>query len=150
MSADMATSAGLEMCFLAAATAPGQVRAHLRFRLTEWGLLRIAEDVYLIATELITNAVEATPDDVLWVSFTLERQSVLFGVWDCSDEEPVSRRVPELSQADITPDAEALSAGHDDGTGRWGLPIVEALSSECGVRRTADPRGKWIWARISL
>jgi hypothetical protein len=106
--------------------------------------------VYLIATELITNAVEATPDDVLWVSFTLERQSVLFGVWDCSDEEPVSRRVPELSQADITPDAEALSAGHDDGTGRWGLPIVEALSSECGVRRTADPRGKWIWARISL
>nr|BFE29682.1 hypothetical protein GCM10010200_019330 [Actinomadura rugatobispora] len=142
MSADTVTPAGLEVRFLAAATAPGQVRTHLRFRLTEWGLLHVADDVYLIATELITNALEATPDGEIRVSFARERHSLLLGVWDRSDRSPVSRRVP-VSQADVAPDPEALTVGHDDGTGGWGLPIVEALSSECGVRRT-DPRGKWV------
>ncbi|XVQ08473.1 ATP-binding protein [Spirillospora sp. CA-255316] len=149
MSADTETSAALEMAFLAAATAPGQVRTHVRFRLTEWDLLRIADDLDLIATELVTNAVEATPDGEIRVRFTREVRSVWFGVWDSSAARPVSRPVRELALADIAPDALALLPGHEDGTGGWGLPMVEALSSECGVRWT-DPCGKWVWSRVAL
>jgi hypothetical protein len=51
--------------------------------------------------------------------------------------------------ADVTPDPSALDPGHDDGTGGWGLPIVEALSTRCGVRTTV-PHGKWVWSRVLL
>jgi hypothetical protein len=53
-----------------------------------------------------------------------------------ADELPVSRGLVELSVEDIAPDPDTLDPGHDDGTGGWGLPIVEALASECGVQRT--------------
>jgi hypothetical protein len=49
---------------------------------------------------------------------------------------------------DVSPDAAALDAGHDDGTGGWGLPIVETLSLRCGVERTR-PHGKWVWSLIA-
>lgn len=149
MSAKAVTADDLDITFVGALTAPGQVRTLVEFRLTEWGLLNIAHDVYLVAGELVANAVQSMPEGRIRVRFTRETNGVLLGVWDSSDEMPVSKSVVELSLADITPDAEALDAGHDDGTGGWGLPIVEALSSRCGVSRT-PPRGKWVWARISL
>jgi hypothetical protein len=60
---------------------------------------------------------------------------------------PVSKPLVELSPDDVTADPQALNPGHDDGTGSWGLPIVVALSYQCGVKAT-PPQGKWVWSRI--
>jgi hypothetical protein len=128
MSTETALSTGLDMTFLAAWTAPGQVRTHIEFRLSEWRLLGIAEDVHLIAGELVANAVEETPDGEIRVQFTREPNAVLLAVWDSSDDMPVSGPVVELSLLDIEPDPHALEPGHDDGTGGWGL---------CATRRSA-------------
>ncbi|GAA2434432.1 hypothetical protein GCM10010191_56070 [Actinomadura vinacea] len=149
MNAETVAQEGLDMTFVAAATAPAQVRTHLKFRLSDWGLLRAAEDVCVIAGELITNAVESTPDREIRVRFTRERCGVVLAVWGSSDDLPVSRPLAELSLTDITPDPEALDPGHDDGTGGWGLPIIEALSAQCGVRKT-HPHGKWVWSLVSF
>ncbi|MFV2178150.1 ATP-binding protein [Actinomadura sp. LOL_016] len=136
------------MSCVATSTIPGQVRTLVSFRLTEWGLLAIADDVQLVASELITNALRCTPDREMRVRLTREPGSVLLGVWDSSDEMPVARRTPEPFLDAFAPDPCALDAGYDAGTCGRGLPIVEALSSRCGVDRTR-PHGKWVWSRIS-
>lgn len=119
------------------------------FRLTRWGMPHIAHDAYLIAGELIANAVKCTPDKEIRVRFAREPRGVLLGVWDSGDAMPVARPVVELTLDDVRPDPHALDRGHDDGTGGWGLPIVQALASECGVKPT-EPHGKWVWARIRV
>ncbi|GAA2150991.1 hypothetical protein GCM10009727_55700 [Actinomadura napierensis] len=131
-----------------AATVPGQVRTLLGFRLTEWGLPSGAPDVFLIADELVTNAMRSTPSAEIRVHFTRERGGVLLRVWDASDAMPVVKPVVELTLDDVRPDAQALDPGHDDGTGGWGLPIVRALSARCGVDRT-EPSGKWVWSFVA-
>ena len=88
----------------------------------------------LIAAEPITNAVKPTPDREIHVRFTRERNSVLFAVRDGSDERPVSKRPSRDASVDVSADPLASSPGHDDGTGGWGLPIVEAPSAHCGFR----------------
>ncbi|WP_433326326.1 ATP-binding protein [Spirillospora sp. CA-294931] len=138
----------LDMTCLAARTAPAQVRTLLGFRLAEWGLDRIAHDVCLIASELIANAVDVTPEGQIRIRFTREPGAVMLSVWDSSDLRPIARPVEEWSLDDITPDPEALDEGHDDQTGGWGLPIVQALSSECGLQPT-QPGGKWVWASLA-
>ncbi|WP_285699204.1 ATP-binding protein [Actinomadura sp. NBRC 104412] len=134
------------MACLAGWTAPGRVRAVIGFRLGEWGLAAIAGDVCLVASELVTNAVEAAPDGRIQVRLTREPEAVFLGVWDSVDVLPVARRVFEPCR--VTADSQALDPGHDDGLGGWGLPIVRALSAQCGVERTR-PCGKWVWSRIS-
>jgi hypothetical protein len=79
MNPETIISGELDMACLAAWTAPGQVRTLVEFRLTEWGLARITDDVCLIATELVTNAVESTPDGEIRVRLTRERNAVLLG-----------------------------------------------------------------------
>lgn len=133
---------------LAAPTVVGQVRTLVELRAAPWGFRSRASDVYLIASELITNAVRHTPDERVRVRFTRERGGVLLAVWDASDTMPLLRPVLELSPEDIEPDAEALDPGHDDGTGGWGLPLVAALSERYGTEHTA-PHGKWVWALIA-
>ncbi|MER6817862.1 ATP-binding protein [Spirillospora sp. NPDC000708] len=148
MSADVMTGPGLlDHSFLAAPTAVGEVRMLLGLRLASCGLAARESDVFLIAAELVTNAVEATPDGRVRVQFWREAAGLVLRVWDGSDEQPTARPVAALTLADIAPDAEALDAGHDDGAGGWGLPIVEALSLRCGVKPTA-PHGKWVWSLI--
>ncbi|QFG24625.1 ATP-binding protein [Actinomadura sp. WMMB 499] len=144
-----ATETCLDMTFLAAGTAAGQVRTLVKFRLADWGLAGIADDMCLIVGELVANAVKSTPDGEISVRLTREPRGVLFGVWDSSDDLPVANPPPDLSLDDITPDPEALDPGHDEGTCGRGLPIVQALSSQCGVDRT-DPHGKWVWSRITV
>ncbi|MEU5987460.1 ATP-binding protein [Spirillospora sp. NPDC047418] len=140
----------LDMTCLASRTAPGQVRTLVEYRLASWGLARLCDDVQLIASELVTNAVEHTPDDAeVRVMFTREPGSVLLAVWDSSGALPVRKRALGAVAGDSTPDAESLEPGYDDGTGGRGLPIVEALAEKCGVTET-EPRGKWVWARVSL
>lgn len=147
MNAETMLSGELDMTCLAAWTAPGQVRAHIELRLTEWRLSGLAQDLHLIAGELVANAVEAAPDGEIRIRFTKEPNALLLGVWDSSNDMPVSKPIVELSLLDIEADPNALEPDHDDGTGGWGLPIVQALSSECGVTPT-PPQGKWVWARV--
>ncbi|MBT2206769.1 ATP-binding protein [Actinomadura sp. NEAU-AAG7] len=134
------------MTCLAAPTGPGLERTLIGFRLDEWGLSGIAGDVVLIAGELVANAVAAAPSKEIRVWVSREPHSVVLRVWDSSECMPIARPVKELGLDDIVPDARALERGRDGG---WGLPIVVALSSECGVRRT-PPSGKWVWARYTF
>ncbi|WP_067807598.1 ATP-binding protein [Actinomadura formosensis] len=149
MGIEVKESDGLDVTCLAARTAPGQVRTLVGLRLAGWGLSGLTDDVSLIASELVTNAVRHTPDGEIRVTFTREPRAVLLAVWDCSDARPVRKRGRGRVPGDVSPDAEALNPGHDDGTGGRGLPIVEALSLECGVTPT-EPRGKWVWSRVGV
>ncbi|MDL4819731.1 ATP-binding protein [Actinomadura opuntiae] len=110
--------------------------------------LRAAGDVHLIAGELVANAIQSTPDREIRVRFTREARAVRLAVWDASEAMPVARPVVELTLDDIAPDPCALDAGYDDGTGGWGLPIVQALATRCGVERTRP--GKWVWAEVAF
>ncbi|MFB4300335.1 ATP-binding protein [Actinomadura sp. NTSP31] len=135
----------LDETVLAAPAAVGVVRASLRAQLACWGLSCRAGDVDLIAGELLANAARYAPYREMRVTFSLGPDGMRLSVWDSSDALPV---VKPLGPVDVSADAAALDAGHDDGTGGWGLPIVEALSLRCGVERTR-PRGKWVWALIA-
>lgn len=139
----------LDMTCLAAWTVAGQVRMSVECRLAVWGLSHLASDVALVAGELVANAVRSTPEREIRVRFAREDGAVLLGVWDGGEAMPVVAPVKELALEDVVPDPQALDEGDDDGTGGWGLPIVQALSAECGVRRTA-PAGKWVWARLNV
>lgn len=127
----ISTASAFDTEFLAARTAPGQVRTLVELRLASWGLAGLRDDVTLIASELVTNAIEHGPSDQrIRVRFTREAHGVLLEVWDFSDAMPVRKQ-----------DAE--------GIGGRGLPIVETLASECGVHPT-KPHGKWVWARCRM
>ncbi|MBC6467053.1 ATP-binding protein [Actinomadura alba] len=120
------------------------MRRRVEYRLTAWRLPCIAYDTCLIATELIVNACEATPGGEIRIRFSREPAAVLLSVWDASDRMPAVRPVRELTPADLD-----LSPEHFDDNGGWGLPLVQALATECGVHRTT-PTGKWVWARLAV
>jgi anti-sigma regulatory factor (Ser/Thr protein kinase) len=95
--------------------------------LWEWGLAAVSDDVQLLVSELVTNAVKASPAGAavrLWV--TSDRRRIVVMVWDASPE------LPAMSY----PDDEAP-------TGR-GLMIVDALANDWGAY-PADA-GKVVWA----
>uniref|UniRef100_UPI003F493C51 ATP-binding protein n=1 Tax=Actinomadura sp. CA-154981 TaxID=3240037 RepID=UPI003F493C51 len=118
----------LTLEFLAALTAAGQVRTLVGLRLEAWGLARWSEDLCVITSELVTNAVVHGPEDgTVRVRFSREPDGVLLAVWDSSDALPVRREGPE-------------------GLSGRGLVLVEALASEFGAN-TTKPHGKWVWAR---
>ncbi|RSN64213.1 MULTISPECIES: sensor histidine kinase [Actinomadura] len=75
----LAAAANLDLTCVVTRTTPGQVRTLVEFRLTEWGLLGIVDDVQLVASELVTNALRCTPDRKVRVRLTRERDSVLLG-----------------------------------------------------------------------
>lgn len=116
----------------------------VELRLAAWELAGLRDDVTLIASELVTNAIRHTPERRVRVGFTREPRGVLLEVWDSSDAAPVRKQV---ASGIATPDAAALEAGHEEGMGGRGLPIVEALAFKCGVSPTR-PHGKWVWARV--
>jgi anti-sigma regulatory factor (Ser/Thr protein kinase) len=103
----------------------------------EWGLSGASDDVALIVSELITNAIEASaaldggPWPVrLWL--TSNRRDVLILVGDASPKPPV--RVEPLA---------------DSGSGR-GLMLVDAVSREWGWYDSADASGKIVWAVCAM
>jgi len=120
-------------------TAPGCARGHVRTVAREWGLAELADTAELLASELVTNAVQASarltlgagvatiPVVLLWVA--CDRASLFIGVWDASDELPVRR-----------------DAAADEDSGR-GLMLVETLSTEYGAYRRAE--GKVVWCQIA-
>ena len=91
---------------------------------------RLHEDVALVTSELVTNAIRVALHRVA-VRVTAERDTVTVSVTDDGPGEPRLRR----------PDP-------DDPTGR-GLLLVEAVAQRWGVLRT-DARTKTVWARSAV
>jgi anti-sigma regulatory factor (Ser/Thr protein kinase) len=127
---------------LASNAAPGLARTLTRPRLHKWGYTHISDDAFLIASELITNAVTATPGKEIRYQCSRDIGGVLIAVWDASTASP--RPCPMI---DMTLENLDVSEEHWDDNGGRGLPIVAALAAECG--HTPDPSGgKWVWARL--
>ncbi|TDB98001.1 ATP-binding protein [Actinomadura sp. 7K534] len=138
----IATPDCLLIPMLASNAAPGLARTMTRTRLDTWGCMHISDDAFLIASELVTNAVAATPGKEIRYQCSRDPAGVLIAVWDAS---PTPPRVHPL----IEPALETLDVSEEnwDDNGGRGLPIVAALATECG--HTPDPSGgKWVWARL--
>jgi anti-sigma regulatory factor (Ser/Thr protein kinase) len=125
--------------FLELGELPGAVpcaRLHARQVAWEWGLTGIGDDIELLASELLTNAVAAARaiDPVSPVRMWLlsDASQVIVLVWDASPESPV--------RAQIDDEAES---------GR-GLQLIEAISHRWGWYVPRDTTGKAIWALITL
>ena len=143
------TPVPLNLTRSAALTVVGEVRLLIEIRIADWGLnnARHADavfDLLSVAGELVTNAVEATPDRTIHIRCfpLIEKNMIWFGVWDSSDLMPVAT-MPELSLETLD-----LNPQNYDTNGGWGLPLAYALSYEYGISPTDS--GKWIWASIKL
>src|SRR4051794_22067936 len=118
-------------------TTPRTARGHIARMLEEWSLPEFRDVTALIATELITNAIQQTakytwvvpPPVRLWLRGGPPGVALL--VWDAIAAPPTPR-----------------AAGDNDETGR-GLTIVAELSAACGFYRSADPPGKVTWSVIT-
>ncbi|MCW2914902.1 MAG: hypothetical protein JWN52_2970 [Actinomycetia bacterium] len=137
------TTEELFMEMLASKAAAGLSRTFVKERLSKWGLFHISGDALLITTELVTNAVKTSPWDApIKLRLSRDADGVLLQVWDSSDEMPTVRPMVELTLDDLD-----LSPENFDDNGGRGLPIVQALATECGIHQTG-PHGKWVWARL--
>jgi anti-sigma regulatory factor (Ser/Thr protein kinase) len=116
-------------------TAPGVVRGHVRSVAREWGLADLGDTAELLASEIVTNAVQASArlrtagPAVIWVWIISDRVSMVIHVWDASPQMPVAQQ-----------------AGLDDDGGR-GLMLVRELSKDWGTYRKAG--GKVVWVMIT-
>lgn len=138
----MTMSNELQICALATKSAAGLARTLIGPRLEKWDCAHISDDAFLIATELIANASAATPGEVIKICVSRDPAGVLLAVWDSNHHIPQPKPIVELTLENLD-----LSPARWDTNGGWGLPIVQALSIDCGYRR--DPAGgKWIWARL--
>ena len=82
-------------------TAPACARGYVRAIAREWGLADLAETAELLASELITNAIQASERlriradlvvvPVVQVWLTSDRISLAIHVWDGDDEMPVRK-----------------------------------------------------------
>jgi anti-sigma regulatory factor (Ser/Thr protein kinase) len=110
----------------------------------------LIDDALLVASELLNNALAATPFAEVTFKATLERRSVWIGAWDSSRESPRPTRV--LVEVDgVAPDVNALDVGYEsEDIGGWGLPIVMSLcpARDRDITWTTEPAGKWTWARF--
>ena len=110
-------------------------RQRTRQVLWEWGL-EASDQVELIVTELMTNAVKASESVQslapvrLWLLSDKQRVTIL--VWDNNPRLPVR-----------------VDAGLDAESGR-GLLLVEALSTQWGSYPHPDWGGKVVWCEVSL
>ncbi|MGD0375668.1 MAG: ATP-binding protein [Streptosporangiaceae bacterium] len=124
--------------FLELGALPGAVpcaRLHARLLMAEWHLTRLSENVEILVSELVTNAVTASRslDQAfpvrLWLRSDNER--VLILVWDASPHMPT-----------------CLDTADDAENGR-GLLLVEALSDRWDWYVTPEPGGKVVWAAVA-
>ncbi|WBB63663.1 ATP-binding protein [Streptomyces sp. WMMC500] len=108
----------------------GLARAQLRKALARWGMAGIEESAVLVVSELVTNAVvhaRVPPGREILTRFVRQDGGVRIEVHDASGVWPV-RRVP-------------------DGSGGYGLVLVETLASRWGVAER-DGVGKAVWAVV--
>jgi pimeloyl-ACP methyl ester carboxylesterase len=111
------------------AAAPRDARRLVADRVAEWGLHDIGDDLRLIASELVTNALIHTPGPVeIGMSTAPDHVRI-----EVSDPSPVA---PQITQAEP-----------DDDHGR-GLAIVASLSRAWGT--DLHPGGKTVWAEVTI
>jgi hypothetical protein len=109
-----------------------------------WGLGHLADDTQLVASELVTNAVQATGIVTPNPSWT-ERQHLATIRLRIIHLE--TRIVIEVWDRDLTPPAaQDLSADAEDGRG---LAIVTALSQQWGYFHAIEG-GKVVWAELRI
>jgi anti-sigma regulatory factor (Ser/Thr protein kinase) len=117
-------------------TAAACARGHVRSVALEWGLADLADTAEILASELVTNALQASrrlrtpqvPVVRLWVAG--DGVSLVIYVGDGSHERPARQE-----------------AEPGDESGR-GLMIVDALGASWGSYETHD--GKIVWVQISV
>ena len=140
-------SRALGISFLTLAAVPTAVacsRQLIRLTLDRWGLARITSDAELVASELATNAVQATgltDTDAKWsdlgdlatihVRLLLFEPSIVIEVWDADPAPPVSQH-----------------ATREEEGGR-GLMIVAMLSAKWDWF-PAPQGGKVVWAELAI
>jgi anti-sigma regulatory factor (Ser/Thr protein kinase) len=116
----------------AISTSPGTVRTTARSLLIEWGLIELTDSVELIATELATNAIQASAEYSIPrpVEFRMSAtgKTVLIEVWDCDPRQPVIRQPTCLDE------------------GGRGLLLVATISAQWGW--TIFQKGKIVWAKV--
>lgn len=99
--------------------------------LAEWGLDHLIEDAQMIMSELVTNAIGATPRQTVILVIAREPRYVFLGVWDGDPKLPVMKNFDDMDE---------------DGRG---LFIVTALAALCGAKPMDGPDGgKTVWARM--
>jgi anti-sigma regulatory factor (Ser/Thr protein kinase) len=119
-------------------TAVPCARLHVRSIAREWGLEDLSEIAELLASEIVTNAIQASQRlrtradlavvPVVRIWLTSDGTSMIIHVWDSSTEAPVRRETTA-----------------DEEHGR-GLLLVKSLSKEWGTYSKLD--GKVVWAMI--
>lgn len=108
-------------------TGPAQARAAVTQDADELGLDDLSDDVALLVSEMVTNAVRhAEPPVRLEVEVT--------------DTEVV------VAVCDGTPSLPVRRAADDDAEGGRGMVLVDLLTADHGVR--PQPPGKTVWARL--
>jgi anti-sigma regulatory factor (Ser/Thr protein kinase) len=109
--------------------AAAQARHLVAHALQAWSLPQLMEDAELIVSELVSNTVAHAVGDCIQVTMLrLSRQRVRISVVDRDSRRP-KRRAPDA-----------------DGERGRGLLLVEACSSEWGVR--VLPGGKSVWSEL--
>jgi anti-sigma regulatory factor (Ser/Thr protein kinase) len=138
----MTATGDLVMPLMGTPSAVGLARTLVDARIRKWDYFHILDNVLLIVSELVTNAARQTPHKEIRLQLSRDASGIVIAVWDGDHELPQARPKKELTLDDLDLSEEAF-----DDNGGWGLHIIQALSSTCGVM--GDPAGgKWIWARI--
>jgi anti-sigma regulatory factor (Ser/Thr protein kinase) len=126
-------------------TAVGSARLHACIMMVEWALGDIADEVALVVSELVTNAVVAsTGTDGRQVYATADAGLPVVHLRLCSDH---SRNVIEVW--DSSADAPKAKQPAPDAENGRGLFLVEALSEQWGWDRISGWPGKVVWAILS-
>jgi hypothetical protein len=126
--------------FAALDSAPGLARGHVRAALAAWGIARFTDTAVLIASELVSNAVEASARVpfvlgvlVIRVCLITNGDVLTIECWDQAPGVPVLRVVSELAER-----------------GR-GLAIIDDLTGGAWGHHPAIGRpGKCVWASLPL
>lgn len=116
--------------------AVAEVRRLLREHLRDWGVPGLGDPAELLATELVTNALQHTSEGAVLTAVLVPGSTgrrLRVEVHDCLASRP---RLPEQGAA---PDAQRTS-------GR-GLLLVQALADGWGAEATAD--GKVVWFELT-
>jgi anti-sigma regulatory factor (Ser/Thr protein kinase) len=116
-------------------TAASCGRLHTRHLLREWQLGHLSDDVELLVSKLLTNALKASwvldRSYLVGLRLRADRQRLLIEVWDQNPHEPRPRQ-----------------AGPESEHGR-GYAVIEALSSRWGYRQVSS-RMKIVWCEVVI
>ena len=99
----------------------------------------LAEDIELLVSELVTNAVKATASQqqaAIRLQLFSDNTCVLVEVWDADPQPPAPKDLTEDDMPDLQEE------------GGRGLFLVAGLSSRWDWYRTREPPGKVVWCEF--